>query len=191
MANLCLANRTVELREKTSLVIKPLNQGSSMRNIIISLPMSKAKLHSKKYTDEEYETLRAAFDSIDADGNGTLELDELHTFMNQTGMEESFADLVMFLFDGNHDGSITFDEFTSFLEAIEDLETNPHKFFHNVFNALDINKTGSIGASEMAEFGRLCGMPMSIEEAESAINEIDEDGNGTIEFEELCSALGI
>lgn len=161
------------------------------RNNFISHSMNSSRLPAKKYTDDELDALRAAFDSIDADGSGTLELEELQMFMNQTQMDEGFANLVLFLFDGDHDGSITFDEFTGFLEAIEDMEVDPHKFFKKVFDALDKKRSGSIGVTEMAEFSNLCGMPMTIEEAEKAINEIDADGNGTIEFEELCKALQI
>lgn len=154
--------------------------------------MSKrVSIQGKKYTPEELQTLRSAFDSIDTDGNGKLDVQELRTFMGQVGMEESFSELVLFLFDADHNGTISFPEFTKFLAAIEEMEKDPHKFFKLVFDALDVDGSGSIEAKEMVEFGRLCGMPMTFDEANQAIKEIDQDNSGSIDFAELCQALGI
>lgn len=148
-------------------------------------------IHTRRFSSEEEKILRQTFNTIDADKNGTLDLEELRAFMKASDMESAFAELVFFLFDTDKNGNISFEEFIHFIGAIDELDTNPKLFFKRIFDALDADGSGSIDPEEVVIFSKLCGLPMTESDAIKAIKQIDQDGNLSIDFEELCAALGL
>ena len=62
---------------------------------------------------EELRQLRAAFDEMDINGNGELELEELHTLMATLGMPATWPEIQAMLdeFDTDHSGDLSFNEF--------------------------------------------------------------------------------
>lgn len=54
---------------------------------------------------------------------------------------------------------------------------------------LDRNKDGRLDAKELITFVRASGTNLTMAQAEAFIALLDEDGDGTLEFEELAEAL--
>jgi Ca2+-binding EF-hand superfamily protein len=55
---------------------------------------------------------------------------------------------------------------------------------------IDSDGDGEITAAEMAEFAKLIDAPLTEDQAQKLIAEMDIDGNGKLSFEELQTAFG-
>ncbi len=58
---------------------------------------------------------------------------------------------------------------------------------HEIFDHFDKNKNGKIESNELAELLDALGADMSESEVATGLRALDEDGNGTIEFEEFSA----
>eukprot|EP00873_Tetraselmis_striata_P020336 jgi/Tetstr1/440600/TSEL_028911.t1 len=56
--------------------------------------------------------------------------------------------------------------------------------FREVFDLVDKDKGGAIEADEIMELMDMLGIQTDRDQVENMINEIDEDGNGEIDFDE-------
>lgn len=84
--------------------------------------------------------------------------------------------------DIDQNGTIEFGEFVT--AAMKHDELHSIKKLQNAFNAFDTDKNGSIDKEELMkvfEFSE----DYNAEEIESMIKEVDDNGNGQIEFEEF------
>ena len=61
--------------------------------------------------------------------------------------------------------------------------------FREIFNLVDRDGGGSITASELGELMDTLGIDASPEEIEAMIKEIDQDGDGDIDFEEFVAVM--
>eukprot|EP00164_Ancoracysta_twista_P007939 GFYU01011381.1.p1 GENE.GFYU01011381.1~~GFYU01011381.1.p1 ORF type:complete len:155 (-),score=44.70 GFYU01011381.1:80-544(-) len=61
--------------------------------------------------------------------------------------------------------------------------------FQEIFDLVDIDKGGSIEADELQVLMDMMGLPTTQEELERMIEEIDQDGNGEIDFDEFLAVM--
>ncbi|XP_033736481.1 calmodulin-A-like [Pecten maximus] len=61
--------------------------------------------------------------------------------------------------------------------------------FREAFNMFDINKTGSVTTKELGDVLRSMGQEPSETELTHMVDEVDEDGSGSIEFEEFVEMM--
>ena len=61
--------------------------------------------------------------------------------------------------------------------------------FREIFDLVDKDKGGSISRDELGELMDTLGIRASKEEIDLMINEIDEDNNGEIDFEEFVAVM--
>ncbi|XP_060063086.1 calmodulin-beta-like [Ylistrum balloti] len=61
--------------------------------------------------------------------------------------------------------------------------------FREAFNMFDINKTGSVTTKELGDVLRNMGQEPSETELRHMVDEVDEDGSGSIEFEEFVEMM--
>mmetsp|Transcript_5360 Transcript_5360/g.7249 ORF Transcript_5360/g.7249 Transcript_5360/m.7249 type:complete len:156 (+) Transcript_5360:193-660(+) len=61
--------------------------------------------------------------------------------------------------------------------------------FREVFDLVDLDKGGSISASEVKDLMSLLGMNPTHEEVVVMVSEIDVDGNGVVDFEEFLQVM--
>jgi calmodulin len=61
--------------------------------------------------------------------------------------------------------------------------------FQEIFNLVDRDGGGSITAAELGELMDTLGIDASPQEIEAMIKEIDQDGNGDIDFEEFVAVM--
>mmetsp|Transcript_18528 Transcript_18528/g.44557 ORF Transcript_18528/g.44557 Transcript_18528/m.44557 type:complete len:168 (+) Transcript_18528:136-639(+) len=77
----------------------------------------------------------------------------------------------------------------------ESLKNHPHltleelREFKELFNLVDEDKGGSISPQELGSLMETLGLKPNQEELDAMIREIDEDGNGEIDFDEFVQVM--
>jgi calmodulin len=61
--------------------------------------------------------------------------------------------------------------------------------FREIFRLVDLDGGGSISPEELSELMAMLGISVTKEELDDMINEIDEDGDGDISFEEFVAVM--
>ena len=138
-------------------------------------------------TKEQINELKDVFVSIDKDGNGVLDAKELAQFMKDAELEPEFAPLAIKLFDTDHDGTISWNEFLQFIDIV--LSGDPLKLFKLLFQILDTDNSGELSPKEVQEFLSFFGVEATDEEIGAFVKEVDTDGNGTLSFDEVMQFL--
>ena len=131
--------------------------------------------------------LKEAFNQVDADGNGLLDMKELSSFMEANGFDSSYAQLVFAIFDGDHDGTISWKEFIEFIQVLN--SEDELQLFHLLFKAMDLDNSGSLSYDEVQKFLSYFGVVISDQEAQQFIEVFDKDHNGALSFDEIMQAL--
>ncbi|EDW32553.1 GL11701 [Drosophila persimilis] len=72
---------------------------------------------------------------------------------------------------------------------MEDLTDEENKFIEDAFAVMDKESDGSVTAKELAVLMRSLGRSPTDNELQAMINEVDADGNGSIELEEFASMI--
>ncbi|KAF9166086.1 hypothetical protein DFQ26_008756 [Actinomortierella ambigua] len=73
------------------------------------------------FTPEQMEKYKKEFDALDKKHDAHLDVDELHQLANDLGYEKVSKEDVLFVlkeFDKDHDGTLNFDEFLSFMKLL-------------------------------------------------------------------------
>eukprot|EP00301_Raphidiophrys_heterophryoidea_P027390 c9636_g1_i1.p1 GENE.c9636_g1_i1~~c9636_g1_i1.p1 ORF type:complete len:183 (+),score=65.82 c9636_g1_i1:61-549(+) len=141
-------------------------------------------------TKEQMTEYRDAFTLFDADGNGTIETEELLNVMNHLGghVHYQLADVekMIRLVDDNGDGKIDFGEFV-------ELMTKSHKSekeeLRDAFNVFDKDGDGCISKKEISEVLNSLGQTLTDQELDLIMKYVDTDNNGTVDFDEFCQMM--
>lgn len=164
-------------------------------NFRSSNKLKKAALHviARQWNDTKVSSLRATFMSLDADGDGTLSMEELRQGIESIGHEEFPGDIEEILqgLDQDHSGSIDYNEFlASTLSQKEYLEEDLCKAAFRVF---DVTGSGKITIDELK---LVLSSPMmnpadrpKKDEYDELMNEVDENGDGEIDFDEFMKMM--
>lgn len=146
---------------------------------------------AKHLGDSAIQDLKEMFFALDADGNGTITIEELQDGIKKMGMEVP-ENLMKIMSDVDSDGSGEID-YSEFLAATLDRR---HYMCEDVcwaaFRTFDLDGNGQITKEELLEV--LTGnasenieemLGMQREEIEQIIRDADVDGDGEIDFEEF------
>merc|ERR1712025_489542 len=137
--------------------------------------------------NDEIKCLKVCFDLFDTKKQDYLSADDLGEIMRAMGFrptEEELVDLVAEI-DEDGSGQIEFPEFcqlcATFLVEDPDIETMK-KELKDAFRIYDKNGEGFITTETLRELIA----PLTEEELEGIIEELDEDGSGSMDFDEFC-----
>ena len=135
-------------------------------------------------TDEKLDELKAIFHALDLDGDGTLTKSEIKhsTLITQDQINELFP-----FTDIDGDGEVTYDEWIVTFIDKNKLITDENLLL-TVFKFFDHDGGNSVSASELkTELGKMFPEKQDFSEVEwkEIINEVDQDGNGSVEFDEF------
>ena len=138
---------------------------------------------------EEKTKLYKVFKSLDKDGDGQIDKQELIMAYSKLSKGFSIEEEVNCIFDKidvNHTGSIDFSEF---LLATVDYKKGIHeKELRQIFSIIDKDKSGTLEKAEIAEFFNLGG-PEHEAELSALVDEADANKDGIISLDEFCNMM--
>lgn len=139
--------------------------------------------------------IKELFDALDADGEGSISVDELGELFSSMGKpmpKEKLAQMIAEV-DSDGGGSIEFEEFLMLVgkQMAEEKVLTPLEQARQAFDMFDTDHGGTIDATELGAALRAMGQNVSEEEVKKMLAEVDDDGTGEIEFEEFCDLMGI
>jgi len=174
------------------------------RKHITSITMAKTDAYADIDFDEineatclapdEIKCLKVCFDLFDTKKQDFLSADDLGEIMRAMGFRPSEEELKELLVEIDEDGSgeIEFGEFcqlcATFLVEDPDIETMKREL-KDAFRVYDKEGLGYITNATLKELiGELLA-PLTEEELDGIIDELDEDGSGTMDFDEFCEMM--
>merc|ERR1712026_127111 len=144
--------------------------------------------------NDEIKCLKVCFDLFDTKKQDYLSADDLGEIMRAMGFrptEEELVDLVNEI-DEDGSGQIEFAEFcqlcATFLVEDPDIETMK-KELKDAFRIYDKEGQGFITTETLRGLISELLAPLTDEELDGIIAELDEDGSGTMDFDEFCEMM--
>merc|ERR1711913_135225 len=144
--------------------------------------------------NDEIKCLKVCFDLFDTKKQDYLSADDLGEIMRAMGFrptEEELVDLVNEI-DEDGSGEIEFGEFcqlcATFLVEDPDVETLKREL-NDAFRIYDKEGQGFITTETLRGLISELLAPLTSDELDGIIEELDEDGSGTMDFDEFCEMM--
>merc|ERR1712169_91755 len=143
--------------------------------------------------EDQIGALRKAFDSFDTDKSGHITVETVSTILRMMGLKVSEKALQEIVDEVDEDGSgeLEFEEFCilSAKFLIEDEESLKEEL-KEAFRIYDKEGNGYITTQVLKEILRELDNRLSEEDIEGIVDEVDEDGSGTLDFDEFMAMMG-
>ena len=125
-----------------------------------------------------------AFKAYDKEGKGEIPSSMLGTVMKNLGhnLKPDQLQEAIEAVDADGSGWIDFDEFLA-LMAKKTKEAEDEQELREAFRVFDKNNKGVIETSDLKVIFKTLDPDMSDDEVENIIDDVDEDGSGTVDFE--------
>ena len=143
---------------------------------------------------DEIKCLKTCFDLFDSKKQDFLSADDLDEILRAMGFRPSKEELMDILSEIDEDGSgeIEFAEFcqlcAKFLVEDPDIETMKREL-KDAFRIYDKAGEGFITMETLRGLISELLAPLSADELDGIIEELDEDGSGTMDFDEFCEMM--
>merc|ERR1711992_451099 len=143
---------------------------------------------------DEIKCLKTCFDLFDSKKQEFLSADDLDEILRAMGFRPSKEELMDILAEIDEDGSgeIEFGEFcqlcAKFLVEDPDIETMKREL-KDAFRIYDKEGQGYITTETLRGLISELLAPLTDEELDGIIAELDEDGSGTMDFDEFCEMM--
>eukprot|EP00940_MAST-03C_sp_MAST-3C-sp2_P000324 g324.t1 len=128
-----------------------------------------------KLTEEQVDKYKEVFSLFDKDGDGKITTKELRIAMRSLGQHPTVVE---------------------FVDMINEVDTDPDQLteeqiaeFKEAFSLFDKDGDGTITTKELGTVMRSLGQNPTEAELQDMINEVDADGNGTIDFPEFLTMM--
>ena len=144
--------------------------------------------------NDEIKVLKVCFNLFDTKKQEFLGADDLDDILRVMGFRPSAEDLAEILLEIDEDGSgeIEFGEFcqlcAKFLVEEPDEETMKAEL-KEAFRVYDKEGQGFITTNQLREIISELDQDLNDEALDGIIDEIDEDGSGTMDFDEFCQMM--
>jgi len=144
-------------------------------------------------SEEQLATLQTAFDAIDTEKTGAIGAEAIGTILKDCGVRVSEEELMEIILEVDDDGSglLEFEEFAELAAKFlleEDL-VEMKKELREAFRIYDKEGVGYITNEVFLEILRELDPKLTQENLDDIIEEIDEDGSGTVDFEEFMQMM--
>ena len=147
-------------------------------------------------SEEEVAHLRKAFDQIDVDESGTIDVEEIKTLMEALGKEPSEFEIktMMEFADKDGNGTIEFSEFCGMYgKYVAEERSDEEENLYQCFQVFDLDGNGYIERNELASLMASLGSKSFRAPPESLVDELirdaDKDGDGKINYQEFTKAM--
>merc|ERR1711973_599965 len=143
---------------------------------------------------DEIKCLKTCFDLFDSKKQEFLSADDLDEILRAMGFRPSKEELMDILAEIDEDGSgeIEFGEFcqlcAKFLVEDPDIETMKREL-KDAFRIYDKAGDGFIAMDTLRGLISELLAPLTADELDGIIEELDEDGSGTMDFDEFCEMM--
>lgn len=141
-------------------------------------------------TESQTAEFRMAFNVYDKEGKGEIPTSMLGTVMKNLGHNlkpEQLQECIEAV-DGDGSGTVDFDEFLA-LMAKKTKEAEDEMELREAFRVFDTKNLGVIDVSDLKLIFKTLDPDMPDEEIDQIISEVDEDGSGTVDFEEFMKLM--
>uniref|UniRef100_A0A9L0RU14 Calmodulin like 5 n=2 Tax=Equus caballus TaxID=9796 RepID=A0A9L0RU14_HORSE len=145
---------------------------------------------AEKLSEEQVAEFKEAFSSVDKNGDGTINTQELGAVMQALGHSLSEAELneLIARVDSDGDGVINFQEFLA--EMVKRRKAwGSEQDLQGVFRAFDLDGDGHINVDELKQAIAKLGDEVSEEALEVMIRQADLDQDGKVSYEEFVRIL--
>merc|ERR1711953_377042 len=135
--------------------------------------------------------LKEAFDEFDKGGSGSISTNELLHVMRAMGENPTEDDVLNLMMEADLDGSGTI-EFPEFLESMKQKYgnmTDTEGDIKDAFKIFDRDKDGFVDIKELIKVASTMGFSLDIEDLRICLNEVDEDGDGKLNYQEFSKML--
>jgi len=144
-------------------------------------------------SEMQLETLQTAFDAIDTEKSGAIGAVAIGTILKDCGVRVSDEELMEIILEVDDDGSglLEFEEFAQLAAKFlleEDL-VEMKKELKEAFRIYDKEGNGYITNAVFVEILKELDPKLTQENLDDIIEEIDEDGSGTVDFEEFMQMM--
>lgn len=149
----------------------------------VALTLVATQMQSKDLVE-----LRNQFEALDKDGDGTLSREELKQGLSSMSLGSEDAEMLMSHIDSDGSGELDWTEFIA--AALDSKQYQKKEVLWSAFRVFDVDGDGKISKSELRavlEVGN--GVGIEEEQLKELIAEADQDGDGSIDFEEFCAMM--
>jgi len=140
-------------------------------------------------TADQVGALRKAFDSFDTENSGFITVETVSTILRMMGLKVSEKSLAEIVEEVDEDGSgeLEFEEFCilSAKFLIEEDEESLKEELKEAFRIYDKEGNGYITTQVLKEILKELDSRLSEEDIIGIVDEVDEDGSGTLDFDEF------
>jgi len=144
---------------------------------------------SDGFSPKELQRLDTAFGRFKIPGESDLYVTDIPDLLNYLGYvltnEEQVMQVVREVTAYDY---MDWDEFVSFMERYIQFERGE---FRRVFEEFDIDNSGTISLKELRELTKALGFVPLRQMVDEALEIVDADGDGTLNFEEACTFLAV
>jgi len=137
--------------------------------------------------------LKQAFESFDTSGEGAIGIETIGNILRMMGVKMKEADLKEAVDDVDDDGSgmLEFEEFTELAAKflIEEDEEELKKELKEAFRIYDKDGQGFITNDVLREILKEIDPKLSESDLDGIIEEVDEDGSGTMDLDEFMEMM--
>ncbi|XP_066981495.1 troponin C-like [Macrobrachium rosenbergii] len=143
--------------------------------------------------EDQIEALRKAFDSFDTEKQGFITADTVATILRMMGVKISDKNLAEVIADTDEDGSgkLEFEEFVDLAAKflIEEDEEALKAELKEAFRIYDKEGNGFITTDVLREILQEIDNKLTPADLDGIIEEVDEDGSGTLDFDEFMEMM--
>ncbi|XP_039365129.1 calmodulin-like protein 6 isoform X2 [Mauremys mutica] len=125
---------------------------------------------------------------FDEEGNGLVKTDELEKLMSLMGINPTKRELATMAkeVDKDNKGTLNCDSFLVLMGIYHEKAKNQDEELRAAFKVFDKEHKGYIDWNTLKYVLMNAGEPLNEQEAELMMKEADKDGDGTIDYEEIC-----
>ncbi|XP_076459995.1 neo-calmodulin-like [Babylonia areolata] len=150
------------------------------------------EVNGSKVTEEQFKKIADSFSKLDKNSDGRISVGELIRAQRALGLNPSRKDVLNMVkeIDKDESGFIELNEYVEVMaERLGALEYEKQQM-KTAFLHFDKDHSGKLSREEVrrlltSNFGK----PMTEEELNDVISDMDRDGDGAIDVDELCSLL--
>jgi len=143
--------------------------------------------------DDQLETLQKAFNSFDTEGNGNISAETVGIILRMMGVKISEKNLKKIIADTDEDetGIIGFEQFAELAASflVEEDEEALAAELKEAFRIYDKEGLGYITTDVLREIIAEIDPKLTSSDLDSIIEEVDEDGSGTLDFDEFMEMM--